>query len=47
LNETSETSTDASFAHLSREDRIAIREILAETKPAFRKWMTEGPNDSP
>ncbi len=47
LNEKDETSTDAPFAHLSRDDRTAIREILAETKPAFRKWMVGVSNDSP
>ena len=38
LNDSSESVDDA-FAHLSRADRIAIREILAETKPRFRARM--------
>lgn len=37
LNDSSEQAADDEFAHLSRADRIAIREILAETKPGFRK----------
>lgn len=32
-------AADDEFAHLSRADRIAIREILAETKPGFRARM--------
>ena len=38
LNDSSESVDDA-FAHLSSADRIAIREILAETKPGFRGRM--------
>lgn len=36
LNDTSGQATNDEFAHLSRADRITIREILAETKPGFR-----------
>lgn len=39
LNDSSESVDDDAFAHLSRADRIAIREILAETKPGFRARM--------
>ena len=38
LNDSSESVDDA-FAHLTSADRIAIREILAETKPGFRGRM--------
>lgn len=37
LSDSSEPASDDAFAHLSRADRIAIREILAETKPGFRE----------
>ena len=37
LNGSPGSATDEAFAHLSRADRIAIREILAETKPGFRE----------
>jgi len=39
LNDSSEPAADDAFAHLSRADRIAIREILAETKPGFHARM--------
>ena len=35
LNDSPDPAADDAFAHLSRADRIAIREILAETKPGF------------
>ncbi len=39
LYDSTESADDDAFAHLSRADRIAIREILAETKPRFRARM--------
>lgn len=39
LTASSEPAVDDAFAHLSRVDRIAIRQILAETKPGFRARM--------
>lgn len=38
---------DARFEHLSPADRIAIREILLETKPGFRERLTAISNATP
>lgn len=47
LNRTDESVGDDTFADFSHADRIAIREILAETKPEFRTRLDEVSNQSP
>lgn len=47
LNDETEFTADDEFAHLSRSDRMAIREILAETKPEFHKRLTAVVTHSP
>ncbi len=47
LVDQSEPHGDDPFSHLSRDDRIAIREILAETKPEFCKRLAGVSNPSP
>ena len=47
LNRTAESVGDDTFPDLSHADRIAIREILAETKPEFRTRLDEISNQSP
>lgn len=44
---TTETGETNAFSHLSNSDRTAIREILTETKPAFREHLSRISNASP